>query len=127
MDITTKQVRQILINELGLSRESVRETMRELVEQTMRAYLEGEQFQHFLASRVQQQFEKDSGWRRGSESDFKKSFREKVQSEISKRAVALAESRFAQVFPDLLPLDTESIRESRRSAVGVCPNILTPL
>lgn len=44
----TNAVRQILMNELGLSRESVREEMRKIVRDTAESYLRGDEFKHAL-------------------------------------------------------------------------------
>lgn len=42
------QIRQVIVNELGLTRESVRDEMRAFIEQTMATYFKSDQFQQVL-------------------------------------------------------------------------------
>jgi hypothetical protein len=46
---TTNQVRQVLMNELGLTRESVREIMEEIVEETVQRHVNSAKFDERLS------------------------------------------------------------------------------
>jgi hypothetical protein len=50
--VSIKQVRQILFNELGLTREFVREVVRDIVEQTCQKYFTTGEFEKYLRERI---------------------------------------------------------------------------
>lgn len=89
---TQNQVRQVLVNELGLTRESIRQEMKAYVEQAVERHLGTDQFQQLLAERIFTRINTLLSSYRGEEK-LEKIIITEVRSEIERQAKDFVKSR----------------------------------
>ena len=96
--VTTNAVRQVLMNELGLTRESVRAEMEKIVEETVARHIASTTFEAKLRGHVYDQFERLRGEKTGPWGGWE-SIRNIVQDQASRdvKAWLAAHLRFEAV------------------------------
>lgn len=88
-------VRQVLMNELGLTRESIRELVGQIVEETLVKHLHSDQFQQQVVKVVEQQF-RVSKW--DDKATLTARFRQAFIDAVKERAALVANAQFETMF-----------------------------
>jgi hypothetical protein len=109
MKTTQNQVRQILMNELGLTRESIREEVEKIVEKTVDSFIQSDKFQISLERAIQKAFKTRYRYSSGEEE-----IKQAIQSEVKQIVKIVAEKFVGQNFK----INVERISENGNGSVS---------